>query len=119
MAGRQRSRHFDALRANPVAWDTYRAYRDGLVLAIEQAEAGEGEPVWCSICRGRITRGKGRQRGDRAALSIDHVRRYSDTDPSTWDVSNLRPTHAGCNRRRRPGTLAAPAGEPPKEYQRW
>lgn len=117
MAGRSRSRHWDAMRSNPVAMATYRAVRDRARAAIEA-----GEPVYCGICRKRIQFGTARRRGDLLSLSIDHIRRYDATDPATWDASNLRPTHAGCNRRRAPGTNTG-AGraddDPAGEYSRW
>lgn len=115
MTGRARSRYWDAMRANPVAMATYRAVRDQA-----HAEIESGVSVFCGICRKRIMYATARRRGDQLSLSIDHVRRYSSDDPSTWDASNLRPTHAGCNRRRAPGTnTGATTDRPAPEYSRW
>ncbi len=115
MASRERSRHWDAMRANPTAMATYRAMRKQLLEAIEA-----GGPVYCAICRKRILYGPARRRGDLLSLSIDHVRRYSNSDPATWDASNLRPTHQGCNRRRTSGAdTGSTIAEPAAEYSRW
>jgi 5-methylcytosine-specific restriction endonuclease McrA len=113
--GRTRSRHERAMRTNPQAMATYRAYRK---LQAERIEAGE--KVWCALCRKRILYAEARGRGDLLSLSIDHVRGYSDADPATWDASNLRPAHQGCNRRRgAPGAITAVNDEPASEYSRW
>jgi 5-methylcytosine-specific restriction endonuclease McrA len=112
---RDRSRHWDAMRTNPPAMATYRALRKRLLESIEA-----GEKVYCAICRKRILYGPARARGDQLSLSIDHIRRYRSDDPATWDASNLRPTHQGCNQRRNTGADAGRTiDEPAAEYSRW